>query len=377
MAGQSGRNLKIAKSKLGCRLPFESVAVGDGYASAGPLMVRKMTPEEIAQYGPPRPRLEGNKFHARIVQALKVSDTPEEAAELLGMTVGKLKQYMGANGVHYRWPKIKAEEVSEDMKAVHMSEAEAVEKLPPAVLERIKNDQIPGESDQNSVLSDHKAEGQVPPAQKAKPKTRLRTLMEKLTKEQYLAMKAEGLSDAKILRKAGVGQWLDVLSIVKKKWGLEGVGLKKQPPKKETLPAMEVNSGTVPGEDARQPGQEAENNDDVIWAVPFKNATGQAYVRVHGKGVSINSHAMHLLKGVKYVRVGAKGGLIIIMPLVRNEEGGYSIGYSEGNKKKSFSAKIGGASLSRFMTSHGFSPGKYKLVHNDARGWWEASTKLQ
>lgn len=154
MAGQSGRNLKIAKSRLGCRLPFESVAVGDGYASAGPLMVRKMTPEEIAQYGPPRPRLEGNKFHARIVQALKMSRSPEEAAELLGMTVGKLKQYMGANGVHYRWPKIKAEEVSEDMKAVHMSEAEAVEKLPPAVLERIKSDQIPGQSDQNSALAE-------------------------------------------------------------------------------------------------------------------------------------------------------------------------------------------------------------------------------
>lgn len=40
MAGQSGRNTKISPLKLGCRLPCESPAAGDGYAGAGPLLDR-------------------------------------------------------------------------------------------------------------------------------------------------------------------------------------------------------------------------------------------------------------------------------------------------------------------------------------------------
>lgn len=53
MAGRSGHNLKIAKSKLGSpRMPFECCDAGDGYARSGPVVTYRLSPEELAKYGP-------------------------------------------------------------------------------------------------------------------------------------------------------------------------------------------------------------------------------------------------------------------------------------------------------------------------------------
>lgn len=49
----SGRNTKISKSRLGCRLPYETAGVGDGYAGAGPVKTYFMPLEEVERkYGP-------------------------------------------------------------------------------------------------------------------------------------------------------------------------------------------------------------------------------------------------------------------------------------------------------------------------------------
>lgn len=46
-------NTKISSSRYGCRLPFETPGVGNGYAGSGPVTVYHLDPEEIMRrYGP-------------------------------------------------------------------------------------------------------------------------------------------------------------------------------------------------------------------------------------------------------------------------------------------------------------------------------------
>lgn len=53
MAGRSGHNLKIAKSRLGSpRMPFECCDAGDGYTHPGPVVTYRLSPDELAKYGP-------------------------------------------------------------------------------------------------------------------------------------------------------------------------------------------------------------------------------------------------------------------------------------------------------------------------------------
>ncbi|GEA17765.1 hypothetical protein [Moorella sp. E306M] len=82
--GQSGHNTSIAKSRLGCRLPYESAAVGDGYASPGPVVTYRLDPEEIAaKYGPPVKIRERPLSRKAVIYAVEHSTSPTGAARLL------------------------------------------------------------------------------------------------------------------------------------------------------------------------------------------------------------------------------------------------------------------------------------------------------
>lgn len=317
-----------------------------------------LTPEEVAaRYGPPNPRKEDSPFHARIVQAVKVSDSPEEAAGLLKTSVGQLNQYIGRCNIPVKWDK-KPEK-----------EAETVE----------------------IAAENQKTE---------KKKTRLQIAREKLTREQYLAMKKQGLSDANILRKAGI-KGFDVLSILKNQWGVQGLGLRKQPmvtleeyqeekrvaeavgvfladlgiaiKKAPYVEVREICNKVLEREAERDQGLSPyADNDDVIWATPFKSGNGQATLRVHDKGVTVNTHALAELGNIKHIRIGVRRGAIIVVPTTEKDPQHYTLGQSAKKRDKSSGAKIGGAVLIDFLARNGVKPGKYDMVKNQAKGWWEA-----
>ena len=135
MAGQSGHNLKILPSRLGCRLPFES-SDGDGYTKAGEVKIYHLTPEEIAaRYGPPkeRPPQRQHLTATHLLDAIAASSGPEDAAELLGMPVARFKTECTLRGIRrpqYGIPRKEADEMAafEVYKSVYKSkEGEAKE----------------------------------------------------------------------------------------------------------------------------------------------------------------------------------------------------------------------------------------------------------
>jgi transposase-like protein len=203
VAGQSGRNLKIVKSRLGApRFPFENPAVGDGYAGAGPVIVRQMTPEERARYGPAKPCRDDSAVRARLLEAVKISDSPEEAADLLNITVAQLNRYLAFRGIRPRWGGMREVENVETIETYGAETTEA----PPAPEKICKQPEEP-------VHATPQEQGE--PAQK----TKLELALERLPKEKYVELKNQGLTDGEICRRYDIDE-KTTLYRMKKKWGL-------------------------------------------------------------------------------------------------------------------------------------------------------------
>lgn len=85
MGIQSARNTSISKHRLGCRLPCESPSVGDNYAAPGPVVTYKLSPEELARYGPVNKTTDRSDIiTAKSIEwAVKKAETLQEAAGLL------------------------------------------------------------------------------------------------------------------------------------------------------------------------------------------------------------------------------------------------------------------------------------------------------
>lgn len=78
-------------------------------------------------------------------------------------------------------------------------------------------------------------------------KTRMEILQEKLTKEQYLTMKEEGLSDKDLLTKIDLPYWVDLLTRLKRKWNINDMGIKKEAqPGLQEQPQQENNQQPDP-----------------------------------------------------------------------------------------------------------------------------------
>jgi len=167
VADLSGRNTRIAPSRLGApRFPFEQADVGEGYAGAGPINTYFLPLEEI-----------GKKYP----------------------TVAQKKPM-----------RLKRKE-TEDMPEI------MPENMPAELEERLE---VPKIEDQATACESQDAAA--PPAQEARPKTRLEIALEKLTKEQYLELKKQnpGLTDKQIQRDYGIAN--DVFARMKHIWGLIG-----------------------------------------------------------------------------------------------------------------------------------------------------------
>jgi hypothetical protein len=202
MAGQSGRNTNIARSRLGCRLPYEHPGIGDGYASAGPVITYTLSPEELARYGPPRRRKDRDLTRGAVSFALKHAASLEHAAKIARVSEARMKREMARHcvAVPEEW---KEEKPMEDTQVYEIS------------------DNAGQGNPENKGFKVY--EEQQPPK---RPKTRLEVAREKLSREMYLDMRAEGLSDREISKNA-LGKYMaDVITKLKKEYGLTGVGFK-------------------------------------------------------------------------------------------------------------------------------------------------------
>jgi len=104
--GQSGHNLKISKFRCGCRLPHELSSAGDGYAASGPVRTYKLSPKELARYGPVKPRKE-SVWKVRLEEAKKALPR-EKLLDLLAQ--GKkqteiIKEHGLSTGTYYQLKK--------------------------------------------------------------------------------------------------------------------------------------------------------------------------------------------------------------------------------------------------------------------------------
>lgn len=136
----SGHNTSIAKSRLGCRLPYESPDVGDGYAAPGPVIEYRLSPEEIAaQYGAPREIKERALTRKAINYAMEHTSSLFEAAKFLKVNkrhvVAELARYGLA--IPELWKEDKAVEIVENGE-VMQQDAKAAPELAPTPLEALE-----------------------------------------------------------------------------------------------------------------------------------------------------------------------------------------------------------------------------------------------
>jgi hypothetical protein len=131
------------------------------------------------------------------------------------------------NSIFPKWAKNK-EENDNMPPEIHVIEKEAKELLPPEVMSSLPLLPTIGDS-------------QDPPGnpgenQGDKPKTRFETLQEQLTKEQYIALKEEGLSDKDVSTRIGLPYWADSFTKLKRQWNINDLGIKKTV---QTVPSIE------------------------------------------------------------------------------------------------------------------------------------------
>lgn len=190
--------------------------------------------------------------------------------------------------------------------------------------------------------------------------TRLERAREKISKEQYIDLKNEGLSDTKILEQVGLGSWSDVLTALKKEWGLEGFNLRKM----AREPSINTESEATPNKN-----QEPTECEEIEFAIPSQPA-GVPLLRIHDSGISLNACAVTHFKDVKYLRIGVLNKIIVLVPSM--DRVGCYICRMHGS-----TIKIGGSGLTRFFTERGLRQGKYSIKHNPEKNRWESTAALK
>lgn len=186
MAGMSGLNTIRTKSRSGYpRFPFESAGVGDGYTASGPVITYKLSPEELARYGPPTKRKDRNLSRGEVLFVVKGAKSMEHAARMARVTDERMKKEMVRHCIA----------VPDEWK----------EKIP---MEDIQTYETPKGADQDKAEPEQTCVESPPENEPANrdgmevytpPQTRLGVLRSKITKEQYLTWKNGGLSDRAIM----------------------------------------------------------------------------------------------------------------------------------------------------------------------------------
>jgi len=311
------RGSKIANSKLGApRFPFESQAAGNGYAADGKVITYKLTPEEVAaRYGPPKARDHSKDAYSakHIREVAEACETPEEAALELKISVLRLKQIVANLGINAPW---KQKEAGKDM-----GTKEAFDKA--------------------------------------------------LTKEKYLELKSQGLSDAKILAAVGLpyNGFINYITKAKKEWGISGIKVISE---KQVIPANEDN--ICPS--CADASLSNDYDEEIFWITPMsrnKKKDISPMLRVCSKGITLNVAASTLLGVITQVRIGVtKSGKIILTP-DDDERGTYKMSRDKSGRN---GMKCGGGGLLAGLQENGAEVGYYRLDWNEAKGRFETGDKV-
>lgn len=174
----------------GILLPFEHHTIENGYASNGPIKTYHMDRDEILRrYGPIK----------------------------------------GPRRVGYSWKKSKKESEKVETTEEYTAAVELTEATEPAKNQPDNFETYP----------------------KTKPKTRMEIARETLTKECYLAMKAEGKSDTAISKEIFGKYKPSIMTGLKREWGMDlnSIIPKEEEPKMETATACEVQESKATPED--------------------------------------------------------------------------------------------------------------------------------
>lgn len=244
MAGESGHNLRIARSRLGSpRFPFERSDVGDGYAAAGPITVRQMTPEERARYGPPVAPKDRDLGRGEAAFVVDNAASLEHAARIARVSVAKMKNEIARHcvAVPEGW---KEGETMNDIQG--FDNPQTSDTIEQGVIESPENKgfEVFDKTD-NSYTTE-----QDPPAfcestsGRRFTAERIARAEKSLSREEYVRLKNEGVTDLKIKKTKGFSG--DLMVALKKKWGLEDLNLRKAPPRKASAkPPEEPKTDTV------------------------------------------------------------------------------------------------------------------------------------
>jgi len=188
-------------------LPFERSDVGDGYAGSGPVTTYYMNPEEVKRlYGPTKPR-KINPWHQLVLEAVRISNSPDEAAEILKISTTQLNRYLGAKNIYPRWGKREADNVGpfETYEDNRREETAAVVTGPV--------------QDSAPVLPEERTQCGIGPATFIiEHKTKMELAMERISKEKYLELKHHGLTDREICEQYDIDP-KNMFPRIKNKWG--------------------------------------------------------------------------------------------------------------------------------------------------------------
>lgn len=232
-------------------------------------------------------------------------------------------------------------------------------------------------------ILDGKGEDMVTAFETVKKEKTVKELMrEALTKDKYLALKDENMTDSAIVKLVGFQCRTDVLAALKKEWGPVGYGFRKGdtnstkqpeqpapigmfgPELADRIDAMSTPAHTTPEPASDQPPHT--DDEEIIWLDKQAQVTGDPMLTLSKRGIQFNHQASREMQSIVDIRIGAVGGLIVMVPF--EGKGAYCMGkYKDGENRK-----IGGVTLTQNLLRAGCKLGRYSITHNEARGHWEA-----
>jgi len=331
--GASGYKTSVGKHRLGCRMPYEYSDIGDGYASSGPVVEYKLSPEEIKRkYGAPSAPRE----HKR--QRLT-------------------KEYLMEH--------LKKQTVGQIAERHHVPQEIVFKMCEKFGLELDKKNRIKEGDDMGSVMK----------------------LARKFLPVEVLGVKlAQGETYKAIAGEHGLPPW--VIQELKRQYWKSGFK-----PEEYIQPETPMNQDEscfakqelvmgdtyIPEEIINiEPGiqQLPEPKLNITWSTTRhgKNRINMS-LQIKVDRTVISAGAVNEIKHCKFVKIGVDDdGNIYIAPAITEDECTYKI--SANSKGKNSNAKIGGALLIKFLTKHGFNVGEgYELTKLE-NGWLMATRPI-
>lgn len=193
---------------------------------------------------------------------------------------------------------------------------------------------------------------------KTEKKNRFELAREKLSVDEYLKLKAQGLTDRKIMKQKEISNF--VFYKLKGEWGLTSS-------LQEPVNANTTNTNANSVEDTNADITEIDLNPaDFNWIKRSKIAGNQKVLKVKPGRIYLSSAAIKALNSAEYVLIGEFNGILAIVP-TDNAANGF---------KLSIKGQLGSRSIARYLIKLGFSPGLYELKEHK-NGWLVTSQQYR